>query len=80
MNRVKRTLNGLLATAALAGMFACATSSPPPEPPSQAEILQRLKAAEVYDRAHKNSAFYGLIAIAIALMAGWLGALGLRKA
>lgn len=36
--------------------------------------------AEVYDRAHKNSAFYGLIAIVIALMAGWLGAIGLRKA
>lgn len=36
--------------------------------------------AEVYDRAHKNSALYGLIAIAIALVAGWLGAIGLRKA
>lgn len=36
--------------------------------------------AEVYDRAHKNGALYGLVAVVIALMAGWVGALGLRKA
>ena len=35
--------------------------------------------AEVYVRAHKNGVLYGLVAVAIALMAGWVGAIGLRK-
>jgi uncharacterized protein (TIGR02186 family) len=35
--------------------------------------------AAVYERAHENAALYGLVAVAIALMAGWLGAIGLRK-
>lgn len=35
--------------------------------------------ASVYERAHENAALYGLVAVAIALMAGWLGAIGLRK-
>lgn len=35
--------------------------------------------AAVYERAHKNAVLYGLVAVAIALMAGWVGAIGLRK-
>lgn len=35
--------------------------------------------AAVYDRAQQDPAFYGLVAVAIAVMAGWIGALGLRK-
>lgn len=35
--------------------------------------------ASVYERAHKDAPMYGLVAIAIALAAGWLGAIGLRK-
>jgi uncharacterized protein (TIGR02186 family) len=36
--------------------------------------------AEVFDFAHKDAALYGLIAIAVALVAGWLPHLLLRKA
>ncbi len=36
--------------------------------------------AEVYDFAHQNSALYGLIAILVALMAGWLAHMAFRKA
>jgi len=35
--------------------------------------------AEVFDFAHKDAAFYGLIAIAVALVAGWLPHLLLRR-
>jgi uncharacterized protein (TIGR02186 family) len=36
--------------------------------------------AVVYDFAHQNSALYGLIAILVALMAGWVAHLAFRKA
>ena len=36
--------------------------------------------AEVFDFAHQHAAFYGLIAIAVALFAGWLGNAIFRKA
>ena len=36
--------------------------------------------AEVYDFAHQNSAIYGLIAILVALMAGWAAHMAFRKA
>jgi uncharacterized protein (TIGR02186 family) len=35
--------------------------------------------AEIYDFAHQNSALYGLIAILVALMAGWMAHLAFRK-
>lgn len=35
--------------------------------------------ASVYERAHKNAPLYGLVAVVIALIAGWVGAIGLRK-
>ncbi len=36
--------------------------------------------AEIFDFAHNESALYGLIAIAVALMAGWLAHIAFRKA
>lgn len=36
--------------------------------------------AAVYDQAHNRPWLYGLIAVLIAVMAGWLGSAGLRKA
>jgi hypothetical protein len=36
--------------------------------------------AEVFDFAHQHSALYGIIAIAVALFAGWLGNAVFRKA
>jgi len=36
--------------------------------------------AAIYDFAHQNSALYGLIAILVALMAGWVAHLAFRKA
>jgi uncharacterized protein (TIGR02186 family) len=36
--------------------------------------------AAVYDFAHQNSALYGLIAILVALMAGWAAHMAVRKA
>ena len=36
--------------------------------------------AEVFEFAHRNSALYGIMAIAIALAAGWLAGLVFRKA
>jgi uncharacterized protein (TIGR02186 family) len=36
--------------------------------------------AEIYDFAHQNSALYGVIAILVALMAGWLAHMAFRKA
>jgi uncharacterized protein (TIGR02186 family) len=36
--------------------------------------------AEVYDFAHQNSALYGMIAILVALVAGWAAHLAFRKA
>ena len=36
--------------------------------------------ALIYDFAHQNSALYGLIAILVALMAGWVAHLAFRKA
>ena len=35
--------------------------------------------ASVYERARTDAPLYGLVAVLIALMAGWLGAIGLRK-
>jgi len=35
--------------------------------------------ASVFERAHEDPALYGLVAVAIAVMAGWLGAAGLWK-
>ncbi len=36
--------------------------------------------AEVYEFAHRNSALYGIMAVAIALLAGWLAGFVFRKA
>lgn len=36
--------------------------------------------AEIFDFAHQNAAYYGLIAILVALVAGWLGNAVFRKA
>jgi len=36
--------------------------------------------AEIYDFAHQHSAFYGMIAILVALMAGWAAHMAFRKA
>lgn len=35
--------------------------------------------AEVFDFAHRNSALYGIVAIILALMAGWLGNVAFRR-
>jgi len=35
--------------------------------------------AEIYQFAHRNSALYGIIAILIALLAGWLAGVVFRK-
>ena len=35
--------------------------------------------AEIFDFAHKNAALYGVIAILVALVAGWLGHVAFRK-
>ena len=35
--------------------------------------------AEIYDSAHENAALYGIVAVLVATMAGWLGALGFRR-
>lgn len=36
--------------------------------------------AEIYDSAHQDAALYGIVAVLVATMAGWLGALGFRRA
>ena len=36
--------------------------------------------ADIFDFAHKHAAFYGLIAIALALLAGWLAHVAFRRA
>ena len=36
--------------------------------------------AEVYEFAHRNSVLYGIMAVAIALLAGWLAGFVFRKA
>ena len=45
---------------------------------SDVERIGRM--AQIYDMAHQNSALYGLIAILVALMAGWVAHLVFRKA
>ena len=36
--------------------------------------------AEIFDFAHNNSALYGVVAILLALVAGWLAHIAFRKA
>ena len=35
--------------------------------------------AQIYDHAHTDAALYGIVAVLMATMAGWLGALGFRR-
>jgi uncharacterized protein (TIGR02186 family) len=35
--------------------------------------------AQIYDHAHTDAALYGIVAVLLATMAGWLGALGFRR-